>query len=186
MKRVWVALKGGAGDFMQDDCMSMGAALAYAYLARHPDQVRGLVLVAPALVGMAGAVEEGRGPGIDPTDGSIFLPPRGISNNVSVDGADFNNPFFGEQRGGRHREIALEGLHAEERLVQEREDERGGHDRGGCGSRRKIGEAAVRVPQLWPAVAPSLEHDLQRIRVDYFQQGVAFSRRLVSAFAFGT
>src|SRR5437588_6959744 len=26
---------------------------------------------------------------------------KGISNNVSVDGADFNNPFFGEQRGGR-------------------------------------------------------------------------------------
>src|SRR5438034_899636 len=25
---------------------------------------------------------------------------RGIHNNVSVDGADFNNPFFGEQRGG--------------------------------------------------------------------------------------
>src|SRR5207244_1581292 len=24
-----------------------------------------------------------------------------ISNNVSVDGADFNNPFFGEQRGGQ-------------------------------------------------------------------------------------
>lgn len=26
---------------------------------------------------------------------------RGIYNNVSVDGADFNNPFFGEQRGGQ-------------------------------------------------------------------------------------
>ena len=26
---------------------------------------------------------------------------RGIFNNVSVDGADFNNPFFGEQRGGQ-------------------------------------------------------------------------------------
>jgi len=26
---------------------------------------------------------------------------RGIHNNVSVDGADFNNPFFGEQRGGQ-------------------------------------------------------------------------------------
>ena len=25
----------------------------------------------------------------------------GIHNNVSVDGADFNNPFFGEQRGGQ-------------------------------------------------------------------------------------
>src|ERR1041384_6053089 len=25
---------------------------------------------------------------------------RGIHNNVMVDGADFNNPFFGEQRGG--------------------------------------------------------------------------------------
>ena len=25
----------------------------------------------------------------------------GIFNNVSVDGADFNNPFFGEQRGGQ-------------------------------------------------------------------------------------
>ncbi len=26
---------------------------------------------------------------------------KGIENNVSVDGADFNNPFFGEQRGGQ-------------------------------------------------------------------------------------
>ncbi len=26
---------------------------------------------------------------------------RGIQNNISVDGADFNNPFFGEQRGGQ-------------------------------------------------------------------------------------
>jgi outer membrane receptor for ferrienterochelin and colicin len=26
---------------------------------------------------------------------------KGIMNNVSVDGADFNNPFFGEQRGGQ-------------------------------------------------------------------------------------
>ncbi|MFV2070502.1 MAG: carboxypeptidase regulatory-like domain-containing protein, partial [Pirellulales bacterium] len=26
---------------------------------------------------------------------------RGIHNNVMVDGADFNNPFFGEQRGGQ-------------------------------------------------------------------------------------
>ncbi len=26
---------------------------------------------------------------------------RGIYNNVAVDGADFNNPFFGEQRGGQ-------------------------------------------------------------------------------------
>jgi hypothetical protein len=26
---------------------------------------------------------------------------KGISNNISVDGADYNNPFFGEQRGGQ-------------------------------------------------------------------------------------
>jgi len=26
---------------------------------------------------------------------------RGIFNNITVDGADFNNPFFGEQRGGQ-------------------------------------------------------------------------------------
>ena len=26
---------------------------------------------------------------------------KGINNNVMVDGADFNNPFFGEQRGGQ-------------------------------------------------------------------------------------
>lgn len=30
-----------------------------------------------------------------------FAGQRGIFNNVSVDGADFNNPFFGEQRGGQ-------------------------------------------------------------------------------------
>ena len=26
---------------------------------------------------------------------------KGITNNIAVDGADFNNPFFGEQRGGQ-------------------------------------------------------------------------------------
>src|SRR5262249_1304300 len=26
---------------------------------------------------------------------------KGIENNIAVDGADFNNPFFGEQRGGQ-------------------------------------------------------------------------------------
>ena len=26
---------------------------------------------------------------------------KGIQNNVSIDGADANNPFFGEQRGGQ-------------------------------------------------------------------------------------
>src|SRR4029453_14632312 len=26
---------------------------------------------------------------------------KGLANNISVDGADFNNPFFGEQRGGQ-------------------------------------------------------------------------------------
>ena len=32
---------------------------------------------------------------------------KGINNNISVDGADFNNPFFGEQRGGQrlHRDL---------------------------------------------------------------------------------
>ncbi|HKR07879.1 MAG TPA: carboxypeptidase regulatory-like domain-containing protein [Gemmatimonadaceae bacterium] len=36
-------------------------------------------------------------------DGDVFTigGQRGIHNNVSVDGADFNNPFFGEQRGGQ-------------------------------------------------------------------------------------
>ncbi len=26
---------------------------------------------------------------------------KGIQNNISIDGADANNPFFGEQRGGQ-------------------------------------------------------------------------------------
>ncbi|MGH7558568.1 MAG: TonB-dependent receptor [Gemmatimonadota bacterium] len=34
-------------------------------------------------------------------DELTFNGQRGIFNNVSVDGADFNNPFFGEQRGGQ-------------------------------------------------------------------------------------
>ncbi|MEE8138739.1 MAG: TonB-dependent receptor, partial [Thermoanaerobaculia bacterium] len=32
---------------------------------------------------------------------------RGINNNVSVDGADFNNPFFGEHRGGQRPGFTL-------------------------------------------------------------------------------
>lgn len=43
-------------------------------------------------------VEIGQGP-----DGEVLniSGQRGIFNNVMVDGADFNNPFFGEQRGGQ-------------------------------------------------------------------------------------
>jgi hypothetical protein len=38
---------------------------------------------------------------IDPTRGSIsFAGQRGINGNVMVDGADYNNPFFGGMRGG--------------------------------------------------------------------------------------
>ncbi len=43
-------------------------------------------------------VQVGQGP-----DGDVLniSGQRGIFNNVMVDGADFNNPFFGEQRGGQ-------------------------------------------------------------------------------------
>ena len=41
---------------------------------------------------------------------------RGIFNNVSVDGADFNNPFFGEQRGGQRPAFTF-GLDAVQELV---------------------------------------------------------------------
>lgn len=34
-------------------------------------------------------------------DELTFNGQRGIFNNIAVDGADFNNPFFGEQRGGQ-------------------------------------------------------------------------------------
>ena len=37
---------------------------------------------------------------------------RGIYNNVMIDGADANNPFFGEQRGGQRPKyiISLEAV----------------------------------------------------------------------------
>src|SRR6266487_1737796 len=41
---------------------------------------------------------------------------KGIHNNVSVDGADFNNPFFGEQRGGQ-RPPFTSNLDAVEEIV---------------------------------------------------------------------
>ncbi len=41
---------------------------------------------------------------------------RGIHNNVSVDGADFNNPFFGEQRGGQRPPFTF-NLDAVEEIV---------------------------------------------------------------------
>jgi hypothetical protein len=41
---------------------------------------------------------------------------KGIQNNVSVDGADFNNPFFGEQRGGQRAAFTF-NLDAVEELV---------------------------------------------------------------------
>jgi len=41
---------------------------------------------------------------------------RGIQNNISVDGADFNNPFFGEQRGGQRPSFTF-NLDAVQELV---------------------------------------------------------------------
>ena len=41
---------------------------------------------------------------------------RGIHNNISVDGADFNNPFFGEQRGGQRPAFTF-NLDAVEEIV---------------------------------------------------------------------
>src|SRR5712691_11837903 len=41
---------------------------------------------------------------------------KGIHNNVSVDGADFNNPFFGEQRGGQRPPFTF-NLDAVEEIV---------------------------------------------------------------------
>ena len=41
---------------------------------------------------------------------------RGIHNNISVDGADFNNPFFGEQRGGQRPAFTF-NLDAVEEMV---------------------------------------------------------------------
>ncbi|MCG8470117.1 MAG: TonB-dependent receptor, partial [Gemmatimonadetes bacterium] len=42
---------------------------------------------------------------------------RGIFNNVSVDGADFNNPFFGEQRGGQRPAFTFNQDAIEEMVV---------------------------------------------------------------------
>lgn len=41
---------------------------------------------------------------------------KGIHNNISVDGADFNNPFFGEQRGGQRPAFTF-NLDAVEEIV---------------------------------------------------------------------
>jgi hypothetical protein len=41
---------------------------------------------------------------------------KGIHNNVAVDGADFNNPFFGEQRGGQRPAFTF-NLDAVEEIV---------------------------------------------------------------------
>ena len=36
-----------------------------------------------------------------------FTGQRGINNNISVDGGDYNNPFFGEQLGGQRADIGI-------------------------------------------------------------------------------
>ena len=46
---------------------------------------------------------------------------RGIFNNVMVDGGDFNNPFFGEQRGGQRPAFTF-NQDAVQELVVEMED----------------------------------------------------------------
>jgi hypothetical protein len=45
---------------------------------------------------------------------------RGIFNNVSVDGSDFNNPFFGEQRGGQRPAFTFNQDAIEEIVVSTR------------------------------------------------------------------
>src|SRR5258708_6893518 len=42
---------------------------------------------------------------------------KGINNNVSIDGADNNNPFFGEQRGGQRSEEHTSELQSPDHLV---------------------------------------------------------------------
>ncbi|HUP01420.1 MAG TPA: TonB-dependent receptor [Gemmatimonadota bacterium] len=49
-------------------------------------------------------------------DEITFSGQRGIFNNVIVDGADFNNPFFGEQRGGQRPAFTF-NLDAVEEIV---------------------------------------------------------------------
>src|SRR5437868_4563902 len=51
---------------------------------------------------------------------------KGISNNVSVDGADFNNPFFGEQRGGQRSPFTLNHDAVKELVVVRSEERRVG------------------------------------------------------------
>src|SRR5437899_1061642 len=56
------------------------------------------VFVAPLLTLLTPNVATVQGPDGDEL---TIAGQRGIHNNLSVDGADFNNPFFGEQRGGQ-------------------------------------------------------------------------------------
>src|SRR5260370_41752527 len=57
---------------------------------------------------------------INPQRGSIsFAGQRGINGNVMVDGADYNNPFFGGTRGGARSNFVppipqspIQGIHA--------------------------------------------------------------------------
>ena len=45
---------------------------------------------------------------IDPSRGQISLAgQRGINGNVQIDGADYNNPFFGGLRGGERSNQAF-------------------------------------------------------------------------------
>ncbi|MFW5899118.1 MAG: hypothetical protein ACOCUN_01470, partial [Jiangellaceae bacterium] len=59
-------------------------------------------------------VQMGQGP-----DGDVLnvSGQRGIFNNVMVDGADFNNPFFGEQRGGQRPAFTFNQGAVEEMVV---------------------------------------------------------------------
>jgi len=57
---------------------------------------------------------------------------KGIQNNVSVDGADFNNPFFGEQRGGQRPAFTFNiGAHKEVGVVAEGANAEFGRYNGG-------------------------------------------------------
>src|SRR5947208_5755653 len=106
---------------------------------------------------------------------------RGIHNNVSVDGADFNNPFFGEQRGGQRPPFTF-NLDAVQEVVVTAGGATAEFGRSGSGfvnvitkSGTKEGKGQVHDFAKYDWLSADLAHGTQTLAPDFRQPQFGFT-----------
>jgi hypothetical protein len=106
---------------------------------------------------------------------------RGIHNNVSVDGADFNNPFFGEQRGGQRPAFTF-NLDAVQEVVVISQGANAEFGRSGGGFVNVITKSGTNQLRgsahyygKYDALSATARHDALRVEPDFQQHQMGFT-----------